>query len=117
MWKLRLQADSAAGRDGGRHHGLDQDGVSDLLADSKPCVAHLTNNIRVAGEQLDLLLFAKTQLSQTAGHLRSGSQLLDANGGARFHPAERADTGSGAPAFEDELGIKRVWLHREESVG
>ena len=41
--------------------------------------------------------------------------MFDADGGASLHPAERANLGSGALAFENIIGLNRSFLHRAAS--
>jgi len=72
---------------GNRFH---QNGFSKLGADAKPGIADQANEVALAAQKLDLLLFAKTHLTKTMGNLGRSGKLLDADGCAGNDPAQRA---------------------------
>jgi hypothetical protein len=77
-----------------------KDCLSYLCADAQARITHLANQVRLAAYQLDLLLFAKPELTKAMRNLRRSGNLLDANGGAGDHAAERANEGlTGALVF------------------
>jgi hypothetical protein len=59
--RLRL---AGHGSSQGGIEGFDQDGLSQLMAKSKPGIADLANHVDVFADQADLLFLAKAQLAQ-----------------------------------------------------
>jgi len=79
---------------------LNENAIRYLAADSKPRVANLTNEVRLAAHQLDLLFFAKTKFAQAVCYFWRSGNLLNANSCAGNYAAERAEEGlAGAPVF------------------
>jgi hypothetical protein len=68
-------------------HRFHEDQLSQLLAQSQSGVAHLTNEIRPAGDQLDDLIFSKPDFPQPIADFRRGAQLLDPDRHARLDAA------------------------------
>jgi hypothetical protein len=73
-----------------RFERLDHDQLGQLLADGEAGIANLADEIGLAGEKPDDLVFAKAEFAQTVLQFRGCTKLLDAHGHARF------DTGEGA---------------------
>ena len=81
---MEKAADSAGNR-------LNEDGIAELRADPEPRIANQTDQIRMAAQNRNLLLFCKTQLAKARGDFRRRRQALDANRGTRNHTAQGAD--------------------------
>jgi hypothetical protein len=78
-----------------RFEGLDHDQLCQLLADGEAGVADLADEIGLAGEEPDNLVFAKAEFAQAVLEFRSGAKLFDAHGHARFDTGQRADLAAG----------------------
>jgi hypothetical protein len=78
---------------------FDEDGFGQLAADAEAGVADLANDIGMAAQQFDALLFAKTEFSQADPQFRRPGQFLDANHRTRLNAAEGTDGSAGALAF------------------
>lgn len=65
--------------------GLNHDGLGELLGDAEAGVADLTDEIGVAADEFDLLIFAKTHFAQTAADFGGGFQLLDTDSATGLH--------------------------------
>jgi len=73
-----------------RFEWLDHDQLSQLLADGEAGIANLADEIGLAGEVPDNLVFAQAEFAQAVLQFRRGAKLFDADGNAGF------DTGKGA---------------------
>jgi hypothetical protein len=73
-----------------RFERLDHDQLSQLLADGEAGVANLANEIGLAGQEPDNLVFTKAKFAQAVLKFRGSAKLFDTHGYARF------DTGDGA---------------------
>jgi len=82
-------------------HGLNHDGISELLGEAKPGIANLTDNVRSVTDKPDLLIFAKAHFTETVGDVRGGGVMLDANGNAGFDLAQGAHVPLGALPLND----------------
>jgi hypothetical protein len=69
---------------------LDHDQLSQLLADGEAGIADLANEIGLAGEEPDNLVFAKAEFTEAVLQFRDSAKLFYAHGYTRF------DTGQGA---------------------
>jgi hypothetical protein len=77
---LRSLLLSASGLNPGRTQRFDKNGSGKLFANRQPGVAHLANEICLAGQQPDNLIFAKAQLPQAILHFGRSAKLFDAHG-------------------------------------
>ena len=68
---------------------LNEDGLTQLGADTQTGVAHQANEVRLPAEELYLLLFTQAKLAQAVNNFRRSSQPLDAHRCARHYPAQR----------------------------
>lgn len=93
---------------------FDENGVGELFAERQPCVADLADKIGLPGQQLDLLIFAKSQFAEAVAHVRFSGKVLDANHRTSPHPAEWADLCPGTMAFQNRPRF-RWFLHRAAS--
>jgi hypothetical protein len=71
----------------GRTQWLDENDSGKLFADGEARVAHLANEIGLAGQQPNDLIFAKAELAQAVLHFRGGTELFDAHRDASTHAA------------------------------
>jgi len=69
---------------------LNENAFGQLCADAEPGIADLANDIGLATHQLYLLFFTEAHFTQAMRNFRGGGKLLDANGRASDHAAERA---------------------------
>jgi hypothetical protein len=72
-------ADIGSGGLLGGAHRLDPDGLGEISADAEADVADLANDVGVAADELDLLIFAEAHFAEAMGDFRRGGQLFDAN--------------------------------------
>ena len=85
-----------------RSQGLDHDDLGESLADRQARVAHLANEIGLAGEQSDDLVFSKAEFAQPVLNLRCRAQLLDPDLHTGLDPAQRTNL---ATCF-----LRSIWL-------
>jgi hypothetical protein len=78
-----------------RFQWLDQDQLSQLLADGKPSIAHLADEIGLAGEEPDDLVLAKAEFAQPILQFRSGAKLFDADCHAGFYAGQGTNLAAG----------------------
>lgn len=69
-------------------------------ANAEPRVTNLANNIGVAADETDFLVFAKTHFAQAAGDFGRSGNLFDANGHPSFDMAEWKKTVGSCRAIE-----------------
>ena len=74
---------------------LDQDQLSQLLADGEPGIANLADEIRLAGEEPDNLVFTKAEFAQSVLQFRSGAKLFDSDCHTGFDTGQGANFASG----------------------
>lgn len=108
---------------GGSHRGkssngrgsnfFDKNRISKGAADAQASVAHLANVAGLAGNEFDLLLFAKAQFPETVSDFGRGGKAFNANHRAGFDAAQRADFGSSTLAFKHNERLSGfLLLHR-----
>ena len=90
---------------------FNQNGVGQLFADTKPCVADLANESGLPGQHFDLLVFTQTHLSQTLPQFRGGGKMFDAHSGARLNTTQRADLRACTLAAHNIIGLRRSLIH------
>jgi hypothetical protein len=78
---------SVAVGDQSRLQGLDHDKLSKLLADSQTRIAHLADEISLACQQSNNLVFAKTKFAQAILHFGAGAELANTHRHTGFDPA------------------------------
>ena len=66
---------------------LHPDQIGQLGTQAQARIADLADEIGIAAEQLDALLFAKAKFAQAFAHLRRRGQLFDADRNAGLHLA------------------------------
>jgi len=81
--------------DGKRSHGFDHDELGKLFANGKPRVTDLANEVRLAGQKADDLIFAEAEFSQATLYFRHRTKLFNAHGDAGLNPAKGANLASG----------------------
>ena len=91
---------------------FDQDCLGQLRADGHSGVADQADNIGLAGDELDDLLFAKTDFAQARRHFRRGAKLFDADFDTGFDAVERTER---AVAFVRPTR-NRCSLHRASNI-
>jgi hypothetical protein len=72
------------------HDWLNQNHLSQLLADGKPRIADLTNEIVPAGNQFHDLIFTQSDFAQAVLDFGRGTQLLDSHSDSGLNPIQRA---------------------------
>lgn len=82
-----------------RRDRFNDDTFSQLGADAQAGVADLADEVGLAAEQGDFLLFAKAHLAQPVHHFLRGAKLFDTYTGAGPHLVERAKLRLGTIAF------------------
>jgi len=116
---------------------FDHDQLSQLLADSQPRVADLADEIALAGDQPDDLIFAEANVPQPLLNFRRSAQLLDAHRHACLYAIQWTDfaasfalvcrlehlfcthlsvisLGSGPPAHYTEFVFPRTLIARSQ---
>jgi len=71
--------------------GFDNDALGQLRTDAQTGIANLTDDVCVAANQFDLLLFAKTKFTEPMRNLRWRGKLFDPHGGAGHDAAQWAE--------------------------
>jgi hypothetical protein len=79
------------GSHGSQTHRLDHDDFRELLTDGQASIANLADEVSLAGEKLDDMVFAESQFTQSALDFWAGAQLLDPYRYSCLNPAQRAD--------------------------
>jgi hypothetical protein len=79
---------------------LNENIVGQLGTDPEARIANEADQVGVAADKLDLLLFAKADLAQAVEDLGRGIEAFDADGGAGDDAAERAKLGLAMAVFE-----------------
>ena len=74
---------------------FDQNELRKLRADGQSRIADLADEIGLAGQQLDNLIFAQPQFPQAVLDFRRRAKLLDAHRDARLDPAQGTDLATG----------------------
>jgi hypothetical protein len=74
---------------------LDHDELGQLLADRKAGIANLADEIGLAGEEPDDLVFAKAEFTEAVLEFRRGAKLLDPDSHAGFDLGERTNFATG----------------------
>jgi hypothetical protein len=69
--------------------------LSQLLADGEPGIANLADEIGLACEEPDNLVFAKAKFAEAVLKFRGGTKLFDPHGYAGFDAGERANIATG----------------------
>ena len=70
---------------------FDQDKLRQLVADGQARIAHLADEVGLAGQQLDYLVLTQAQLAQAVLEVRRGAKPPDANRHPGLDLAQRAD--------------------------
>ena len=78
---------------------FDEDVLGQFRAEPEAGVADQANEIWMAAEQFDALLFAKAQLAEPHRHLGRAIEAFDADGGAGDDTAQRTDERVGTTAL------------------
>ena len=78
-----------------RFKGLDHNQLSQLLADGEPGITNLANEIGLAGEEPNDLVFAKAKFSKPILKIRGGAKLFYADCDARLDAGERTNVAAG----------------------
>ena len=84
-------------------NGGHQNAFGKFGTDSKAGVTNLADEISTPADQLDLLLYAKTHLTQALGDFTGCGELLDTNHRAGPNAAQWADGWLCAVTFADDL--------------
>lgn len=74
-----------------RRHGLDENQLCQLFADGEPRVTDETDEIILAGDEPNNLVFAKADFPQAILYLWCRAELLDTHRDSRLHAAQRAN--------------------------
>ena len=75
----------------GRSKGFDHDDFGQLFADGQAGVANLANEVGLAGQQFDDVIFAETQFAQPVLDFRRGAKLFDSHSDSGFDPVQRTN--------------------------
>jgi hypothetical protein len=71
--------------------GFHDDQLCQLFADGEAGVADLADEIILAGDEADDLVFAEADFPKAILNFRSGAKLFDSDRDARFHAAQRTN--------------------------
>jgi len=80
----------------GRGNEFDEDELGELCADGEAGVANLADEIGLAGEETNHLIFPEAEFAQAILQLRRGAELFNADGDAGAHAAQGTEF---APGF------------------
>ena len=82
---------------------MNQNRLGQFFADAQARIANLANNIGIARQQPDFLLFAKTKFAQAIGEIRGGGKALDADDRAGRDAAQRTKRRAGTIPFKQDI--------------
>ena len=90
-----------------RRDRLDENIFSELFADAEAGVADQADEIGLAADEFDFLLFAQTEFAKSVCEFRVGAQALDGNDRASLASAQRTNRIAGTLAVNMDVCVKR----------
>ena len=90
-----------------RRDRLDENIFSQLFADAKAGVADQADEIGLAADEFDFLLFAQTEFAEAIREFLVGAKAFDADDRAGFAVAQGTNFAAGALAFDVNACVQR----------